>query len=204
MTRRNQIAGAAMALVLVAAIGIGLTSRQDGSTAAPGALDTQTLNTLRASANSEQAAVLADGTVTREEYEASAGRTMACMSAAGAQLGPVERGPNSQSTFSWVAANAQENVRLRTAYDGCYRAHQRDIDVAWSAANRPASGTGQAGDAFAATVTCLRNAGFDVASGANAQAVSKVLQAAATAGGDENLAASTCLQKTASQYGRPF
>lgn len=77
-----------------------------------------------------QRAILADGAVTREEYESAVNATVTCLAAQGFAVQPADRGDGTLG-FTFATADKELGARYAAAYKDCHAANQRDVDLVW-------------------------------------------------------------------------
>lgn len=93
---------------------------------------------VAASTSPEQAAAMADGVVTLEEYEAAIQRYFACVSAHGVTPDPDPARGLRPSTFRFIVPDAdgvpdKETVEYyRTRMDACRMSHVEHVNIAWA------------------------------------------------------------------------
>jgi hypothetical protein len=143
----------------------------DGYTPAPGAPRAEMSNgvyttyfTPVATAASVSDA-LADGIVTREEFDAATGRMIACMDAQGVEHSqPVYDEGRRQYAFTIVAKEGSQPGL--TVYDECWMKYAQDVTAGWVSQNH-----GQAPLNEPATLDCAREIGIVVGSGRELEAL---------------------------------
>jgi hypothetical protein len=108
----------------------------------------QLIESLKPELNEEQEAALADGVLTREEYDAALDRVVVCLEAEGLTVHREPgRGPGGVDqiwTESPASAGGPRDVVL-----GCYERHQGKLSMVWAEQNRPTA------DEFAAHASAV-------------------------------------------------
>ncbi|MBI5949089.1 MAG: hypothetical protein HY875_13195 [Chloroflexi bacterium] len=172
-------AAAVLAAVLAGAVTIALAGDRGGNPAhrSPAELAAERLGETTPS----QAAILADGVVTREEYLSAVQATVGCLAERGFTVSPEDRG-DGWLRLTFATADTAEGARYKAAYQECHIANERDVALVYAVA------LGEARQADLATVEQSRSAIAQCLVGRGVQGVAedapllKMLDAVAKAG----------------------
>lgn len=118
----------------------------------------QLVDSLRPGLNDEQAVALADGVLTREEYDAARDRVAACLEGNGLTVHREPgRGPGGVDEI-WAESPATAG-NLSDAFRNCYERYQGKLSMVWAEQNRPTSD--QLAARERAVDVCMTSKGFD-------------------------------------------
>ena len=137
MDSKAKLLTAATFTVLAVSLAIGgWVSVQESSSEQEHPTVAQLIESIRPELNDEQEAALADGVLTREEYEAALDRVAACLEASGLKVirqpGVGPGGVDGIVTESPASAGDPRDVVL-----GCHERHQGKLSMVWAEQNRP-------------------------------------------------------------------
>ncbi len=108
-----------------------------------------------------QAAMLADGVITRAEYESASRAAWQCIKNSGVPIGDqVERLDGTLVATVGPFATYEEGAAVQPLIDGCNTRFRDRVALAWFLQNQPSAETLAA--ARASLGACLRDAGIDV------------------------------------------
>ncbi len=135
-SKRKQFTTVAVALC-AASLAVGgwaWAEQSSGEQGHPTAL--QLIESLKPELNGEQAAALADGVLTRREYDAARDRVVACLEANGLVVHREPgRGPGGVDEL-W-AESPPSAGDLGDVFLECYERHQGKLSMVWAEQNRP-------------------------------------------------------------------
>lgn len=112
--------------------------------------------------NPTQAEVLADGVVTRAEYDSAVDRTLACVEAAGGTV-TDRRYEDFRDRPMWnfnITYNQPLSRGELSPYDLCWIAHSRDVQALWIGQHEPSAATAARNEANA--LACAQEEGLAV------------------------------------------
>jgi hypothetical protein len=110
-----------------------------------------------------QADILADGVVTRAEYDAAVDRTLACVSAAGGTVNGL-RYEDFRDRPIWNFSVAYDRPLSRgelTPYDECWIQYSRDVQAKWVGQNQPSASKAADNEARALECATQESLGVD-------------------------------------------
>jgi len=87
-----------------------------------------------------QVEALADGLVTRAEYDAAVDRTIACVEGSGAEV--LEKRYEEFRTapvWTYLVKDPASRYGVASAYDECWLKYERDVQAAWVAQHEPSA-----------------------------------------------------------------
>lgn len=162
----------AIAGVLAAGVAFGVTfalADSGGTPKRPSSNDLAAERLPQTSAS--QAAILADGVVTRDEYEEAVKATVDCLAGKGFTVStPADKG-DGWLRFEFVTADTSLGASYQVAYEACNQENERDVDLVWSETLReqkPAPPADAVAASRAAIAECLDGRGVrDVDPGAS-------------------------------------
>lgn len=110
-----------------------------------------------------QADILADGVVTREEYDSAVNRTLACVKAAGGQVNGL-RYEDFRDKPIWnftITYDRASSPGEATPYDACWIQYSRDVQAKWVEQNGPSAAKRADNEAKALACAKQENLGVD-------------------------------------------
>jgi hypothetical protein len=124
-----------LAAVVVGAIVFSVTfalASGGGGSHPPRPSSGQLASDLAPQTSASQSAILADGVVTRDEYEAAVNATVNCLAAQGFTVStPMDKGDGFLH-FEFVTADKSLGASYQAAYQSCLSANEKDVDVVWA------------------------------------------------------------------------
>lgn len=152
---------AIIATVLVAMMAAGCRSSGDSAVKSAGGLSDSALAELRKSAGDQQAEMLSDGVITFQQYETAILATIQCLSDAGISVGSPElRYKRKYYRYDWQFPDDRAE-ELFPKVEEC-TGRWRPVVDGWYIENMATEK--EVGEARAAFVSCLRDAGVDLPS----------------------------------------
>jgi hypothetical protein len=193
---KQVVAGWILGLGLVIACGDDASPAGQASPAAT--YDYIDLSEGTVSPSPSQLALLDDGSVTFDEYEAAVLATVQCLKDAGIQVVDEPRLDLSGTRYVYryfAGFSDAEFEEVRLSYQECYTLHQAVVDVEWAKLTAPPQGRLQ--EALTSLASCLADAGFEVPTQISDSDFANLLA-------QDPITFNTCLERVTEQFGIPF